>query len=49
MNVSERAVKRNKFGGLKYVYTKDVMRELRAFFETEIAVRFPHACLLYWT
>ena len=42
-------MKRNKFGGLKYVYTKDVMNELRTFFETEIAVRFPEARLLYWT
>lgn len=49
MDVSERMVKRNKFGGLKYVYTKDVMSELRAFFETEITVRFPQARLLYWT
>ncbi len=49
MNEEKRAVKRNKFGGLKYVYTKDVMSELRTFFETEIAVRFPEARLLYWT
>ena len=49
MNESERAVKRNKFGGLKYVYGKEVMRELKAFFETEIAVRFPEARVLYWT
>lgn len=49
MNESERSVKRNKFGGLKYVYTKEVMSELRAFFETEIAVRFPEARVLYWT
>ena len=49
MNESERSVKRNKFGGLKYVYTKEVMSELRTFFETEIAVRFPKAQVLYWT
>jgi len=49
MSESGRAVKRNKFGGLKYVYTKDVMAELRAFFELEIAVRFPAARVLYWT
>ncbi len=49
MNESERAVKRNKFGGLKYVYGKDVMNELRTFFETELAVRFPAAPVLYWT
>ena len=49
MDESERSVKRNKFGGLKYVYTKEVMGELRAFFETELAVRFPAAKVLYWT
>ena len=49
MDEAQRAVKRNKFGGLKYVYSKDTMNELRAFFETEIAVRFPAARVLYWT
>lgn len=49
MSETDRTVKRNKFGGLKYVYTKDVMGELRTFFETEIAVRFPAARTLYWT
>ena len=49
MDESERSVKRNKFGGLKYVYTKEVMSELRTFFETELAVRFPAARVLYWT
>ena len=49
MDESERSVKRNKFGGLKYVYTKEVMSELRTFFETELAVRFPEARVLYWT
>lgn len=49
MNETERDVKRNKFGGLKYVYRQNVMTELRSFFETEIALRFPQARLLYWT
>jgi len=49
MDPHERAVKRNKFGGLKYVYKGDVMAQLRTFFETEIALRFPEARLLYWT
>ena len=49
MDESGRAVKRNKFGGLKYVYTKEVMTELRGFFETEVALRFPDAEVLYWT
>jgi spore photoproduct lyase len=47
MDEDERAVKRNKFGGLKYVYPKDVMGDLKAFFETEIALRFPKARILY--
>ena len=49
LDESSRSVKRNKFGGTKYVYTKDVMLELKAFFETEIAQRFPQARVLYWT
>lgn len=49
MDEAERAVKRNKFGGLKYVYPKDVMGDLKAFFEAEIARRFPKARRLYWT
>ncbi|ADI13423.1 Radical SAM domain protein [Truepera radiovictrix DSM 17093] len=49
MDEQTRAVKRNKFGGLKYVYGKDTMSELRGFFETELARRFPQARVLYWT
>ena len=49
MSEENRAMKRNKFGGVKYVYTKDVMQELRCFFESEIAKRFPQAKILYWT
>ncbi len=49
MNEQERSVKRNKFGGLKYVYDKETMGELRTFFEREISLRFPKAELLYWT
>ena len=49
MSEENRAIKRNKFGGVKYVYTKDVMQELRSFFEREIQRRFPQAKILYWT
>ena len=49
MNEDNRAMKRNKFGGVKYVYTPDVMRLLRSFFESEIKRRFPQATILYWT
>ncbi len=49
MSEENRSIKRNKFGGVKYVYTKDVMSELRSFFEHEIATRFSQAKILYWT
>jgi spore photoproduct lyase len=49
LDESNRAVKRNKFGGVKYVYHTEVMRELRQFFENQIARRFPNAKILYWT
>ncbi len=44
-----RAEKRNKFGGVKYVYQKDMMKSLRGFFEAEIKSRFPQGRILYWT
>ena len=44
-----RSQKRNKFGGFKYVYTTTQMKELKSFFESEIAARFPQAKILYWT
>jgi spore photoproduct lyase len=44
-----RAIKRNKFGGHKYVYVKDMMIQLKAFFHNEITARFPKAKILYWT
>jgi spore photoproduct lyase len=49
LDESSRVVKRNKFGGMKYVYDAKTMRELRQFFEREIARRFPRAKILYWT
>ncbi|MEL7244290.1 MAG: spore photoproduct lyase family protein [Cyanobacteria bacterium J06573_2] len=49
LDESNRSIKRNKFGGVKYVYHKDTMKELRAFFESEISQRFPKAEILYWT
>ncbi|MGI4789485.1 MAG: spore photoproduct lyase family protein [Janthinobacterium lividum] len=44
-----RSEKRNKFGGVKYVYPADVMKSLRRFFEAEITRRFPQGRILYWT
>jgi spore photoproduct lyase len=49
LDESTRAVKRNKFGGTKFVYVQETMKELRSFFEREIAARFPKATTLYWT
>lgn len=49
MDEAKRSVKRNKFGGTKYVYNSDTMKTLRHFFESEIAWRFPQARVLYWT
>ena len=44
-----RTQKRTKFGGFKYVYPKDSMGEMRAFFEETIAATLPGAKILYWT
>lgn len=49
LDPANRDIKRNKFGGEKYVYPKAAMKELRTFFETEIARRFPTARVLYFT
>lgn len=49
MTESSRAEKRNKYGGVKYVYPADTMKTLRAFFMREIAARFPQGRILYWT
>jgi spore photoproduct lyase len=49
MDEEKRSIKRNKFGGTKYVYEADIMKMLRRYFESEIAKRFPKSRLLYWT
>ncbi|MBF2008058.1 MAG: radical SAM protein, partial [Chlorogloeopsis fritschii C42_A2020_084] len=49
MDESKRSIKRNKFGGTKYVYNSDTMKTLRRFFEGEIGQHFQNAKLLYWT
>jgi spore photoproduct lyase len=49
MDETNRSVKYNKFGGQKFVFTPDIMKTLRRFFEGEIARRFPKAPILYWT
>ncbi|PZX16346.1 spore photoproduct lyase [Palleronia aestuarii] len=49
MDPAVRTVKRNKFGGRKYVYPAPLMREMRATLEGQAAARLPGAQLLYWT
>lgn len=49
MDERARSIKRNKFGGQKYVYPPITMKQLRMFFEAAIAQRFPRAEILYWT
>lgn len=49
MDEATRAVKRNKFGGTKYVYPQEMMRSLKTFFQQQIKQKFPQASVLYWT
>lgn len=49
MDEQQRIIKRNKFGGVKYVYDNNTMQELRQYFEGQIARQFPWARVLYWT
>ena len=49
MDEERRSQKRSKFGGVKYVYPKQTMGELRTWFTAELARRVPAARLLYWT
>ena len=49
MDEASRSRKYNKFGGTKFVYATDTMKQLRQFFETELDRRFPTAKILYWT
>lgn len=46
---ASRSQKRNKFGGVKYVYSKDTMTELKEFIQHKISTNFPQAEILYWT
>jgi spore photoproduct lyase len=49
MDEKQRTQKRNKFGGTKYVYPREVMAEMRSWFTDAVAQRLPGAPLLYWT
>ena len=47
--IENRRQKRNKFGGIKYVYQKDTMSELKESIATQTKLNFPDAKILYWT
>ena len=49
MDEAVRSVKRNKFGGRKYVYAAELMREMRGSLESALKDALPGARLLYWT
>ena len=49
MDTESRSAKRSKFGGVKYVYPREVMAEMRNWFTAELDRRLPDARLLYWT
>ncbi len=49
MDPAVRAVKRNKFGGQKYVYPKALMDEMKGWFGESVKEILPRARVLYWT
>lgn len=49
MDEANRAVKRNKFGGKKYIFLPDVMKSLRTWFEEQIGNKFPGCSIMYYT
>lgn len=49
MDEASRTQKRSKFGGVKYVYPRETMTEMRGWFSEHLAAALPTARLLYWT
>ena len=49
MDEASRSQKRSKFGGVKYVYPRGIMAEMKSWFAVELERRLPAARLLYWT
>ncbi|GJD93764.1 SPL family radical SAM protein [Methylobacterium iners] len=49
MREAERTRKLTKFGSVKYVFPKELMREMEAALRAEIAAHLPGARVLYWT
>ena len=49
MDPADRSRKTTKFGGVKYVFPRERMTELRTTLEASVARHLPAARLLYWT
>ena len=49
MDEEQRSQKRSKFGGVKYVFPKETMTEMRGWFTDTLDELLPEAQLLYWT
>ena len=49
MDEEQRSQKRSKFGGVKYVFPKETMTEMRRWFTDALDELLPEAQLLYWT
>lgn len=49
MSESARTRKFGKYGSAKYVYPKEIMSELRSWFDAELATVLPAARSPYWT
>ena len=49
MDEAVRTQKRTKFGSVKYVYPKELMGRMKAFFEREVPSALPDGHILYWT
>ncbi|HEY0202992.1 MAG TPA: hypothetical protein VGC15_02410, partial [Acetobacteraceae bacterium] len=49
MDEEQRSRKTTKFGSTKWVFTREVMGDLRTHLERSIAERLPMARVLYWT
>lgn len=49
MREDERTRKLTKFGSVKYVFPKELMREMQACLRADLAVHLPQARVLYWT
>ena len=49
MDEDSRTRKRSKFGGIKYVYPRETMVQMRSWFSGALADKLPQSRQLYWT